>query len=196
MQRQASSSSSAVPWRLNWLSASQHERSAPPQGILVVKPYGLGAFKKRRCHACASRSGDESLHESLDGSGQQGGCHSGTDQHGLNSDVGVCGSRFFSYRRQNVCAGLSKHEKIWALSTGTARTPGRFTGLGNRHVRTCSITLNVSTTPCAAIQRWDMSVRYSSRKLKKLKPVSTEPVAAHSGVLNLCIEIAPELEPT
>lgn len=48
----------------------------------------------------------------------------------------------------------------------------------------CSTTSSASTTRRAGIRRSAISVPYSSRKLKKLRSVSTEPAAAHSAGVN------------
>jgi prephenate dehydratase len=44
----------------------------------------------------------------------------------------------------------------------------------------CSITSSVSTTRRVGIRRSDISVPYSSSKLKKLRSVSTRPAAAQN----------------
>jgi transposase InsO family protein len=58
---------------------------------------------------------------------------------------------------------------------GSQYTSEHFQGM-------CSTTSSVSTTRRVGIQRSGTSVRYSSRKLQKLKGVSTKPAAAHLSV--------------
>jgi len=87
---------------------------------------------------------------------------------------------------QGITCSMSRAGEVWDNSAiesffsslkaeRTARKVYRTRG----PVQMCSTTSSASTTRRAGIRRSAISVSYSSRKLKELRSVSTEPAAAH-----------------